>query len=333
MPNSISMKKRWEIVFLSTHPLGPKLSQPKIATAVKCSVDTVKFWLKRYHDTGDVQEITQSGRPPITSVKTDRLIEKIQDKNPELTSGAISDKLKRKGVQISERTVRRRLVQAGFIFGETLKKPLLSERHCEKKLKWARENRNRSWDNIIFSDETTIRLNVYRKKVWHRAGRRVVVRTVKHPAKLNIWGCMSSKGFGKIFTFTSNLDRFKMVEIYNKTLLPSILKFGGSNTDWILQEDNDPKHTSKLAKNWRAENNVERLIWPAQSPDQNPIENVWHVLKIRVCNEKPENLKELVRAVKKHWSRLSNEYAKKLVDSMNKRVQAVIESKGDYTMY
>jgi len=144
---------------------------------------------------------------------------------------------------------------------------------------------------------------------------------------------MSKEGFGKIFLFTTNLDRFKMVEIYNQALLPSISKFGGSASDWILQEDNDPKHTSKLAKQWRAKNNIQRLPWPAQSPDQNPIENVWHVLKIRVANENPNNLKQLAKVVKKQWATLSVEYASKLIDSMDNCLQAVIESHGDYTMY
>jgi len=167
-------------------PLGPKLSQPKIAKATNSSLNTVKFWLKRYFETGDVLEKNPSGRPTKTSAKTDRSIENLQEKHPELTSAGIADKLKRKGVVISDRTVRRRLNQAGFVFGETLRKPLLSERHCKQRLVWAKANMERDWSNVIFSDETIIRLNMYRKKVWHKVGRRVVVRTVKHPAKLNI---------------------------------------------------------------------------------------------------------------------------------------------------
>jgi hypothetical protein len=214
-----------------------------------------------------------------------------------------------------------------------LQKPLLSDNHCEKRLEWGKANSNRNWNNVIFSDETTIKLYTNRKRVWHKPGKKMVVRTVKHPAKVHFWGCMSAQGFGKLYPFTTNLDRFKLVQIYNKALLPSITKFGGSPEDWILQEDNDPKHTSKLARSWKAENNIERLPWPANSPDQNPIENVWNVLKIRVAEKKPKNIKQLVRIAKKVWADFKAEYAERLVESMSKRVQAVIDSAGDYTMY
>lgn len=100
-----------------------------------------------------------------------------------------------------------------------------------------------------------------------------------------------------------------------------------------MQEDNNPKHKSKLAAKWREDNNVDRLPWPAQSPDQNCIENVWHVLKIRVSNRRPRNLDELKKTVKSEWGKLSKEYAKKLIDSMPRRVKAMIEAGGNYTIY
>jgi len=82
MPNTISLRKRWEIVFLFTHRKGPKLSQAEVAREVRRSPQTVMFWLKRFNETGDVQEETQSGRPSKTSAKIDKMIVSLQKKRP-----------------------------------------------------------------------------------------------------------------------------------------------------------------------------------------------------------------------------------------------------------
>lgn len=299
MLSTTSHQKRWEIVFLKTHPLGPKLSNQKIADHTGVSLSTVKFWLKRFKKTEDVADLPRSGRPKALSEKEEGVLENLLEKNPNSTSTVLTEKLKCKNIEVSSRTVRRRLNEMGLKFGNTLSKPLLSETHCEKRLQWAQENQNREWGQVIFTDEATINLGVRRKKVWHRPGAKLVIRTFKHPVKVNIWGCVSNKGFGQCYVFTDNLNSDKLVKIYKRALLPSILKLFGSTDLCVLQEDNDPKHTSKKAAKWREEHNIKRMEWPAQSPDQNCIENVWNVLKIRVSEKHPKNLKELVSIVKR----------------------------------
>jgi transposase len=103
---------------------------------------------------------------------------------------------------------------------------------------------------------------------------------------------------------------------------------------WI-QEDNARPHKAKVAATFREENFLSTLPWPAQSPDLNPIENLWAVVKSRLSKQrkKPSNLAQLERRVQKIWKAIPNSLLEKLVDSMPDRVNAVIAVGGGPTKY
>ena len=75
----------------------------------------------------------------------------------------------------------------------------------ENRLKWAQEHQETEWDKVIFTDESTFYLHTKRLKTWSFPWKKKVFRSVKHPAKVNVWGCFSSKGFRSIYCFTNNL--------------------------------------------------------------------------------------------------------------------------------
>ena len=102
---------------------------------------------------------------------------------------------------------------------------------------------------------------------------------------------------------------------------------------WILQEDNDLKHTSKIARDWKTNHGVCQMLWPAMSTDMNPIENVWEVIKSRIYKKKTKNLRSLIKIIKKEWKGLPKEFAKSLFKSMPKRIEALISANGDFTKY
>jgi hypothetical protein len=84
---------------------------------------------------------------------------------------------------------------------------------------------NFDWIKVVFTDESTFKLNQNTGKAWRFPWMRKVSQSVKHPLKVNVWGCFSVKGFGSIICFARNLDGTYMCTLYGKGLLPSTAAF------------------------------------------------------------------------------------------------------------
>jgi transposase len=332
--NQLPLYQRYEMIFLSEHSKGPRLGNKKVASFIRCDAKTVRYWRARWKETKDLSNESKSGRPRSTTVAEDEMILNELEENENPTSETINRGLKRKKVKISSRTVQRRLKEAGYRFSAPLSKPLLTTTHKKRRLEWALSMQNKDWDQIIFSDECTIRLGPIKRWRWQLKGSRKVFRTVKHPGKINVWGCFTRHGFGQIVCFKQNLtSKFLCEQIYAKALRRSIRELFGRDPDFQLLEDNDPKHRSNASKEWKRENGIHYLPWPSASPDINPVENLWNILKIRVATKKPKNVPNLIRLIKQEWKKLPLKFCENLVESMQNRIDAVISADGDYTMY
>ncbi|CAB1445178.1 unnamed protein product [Pleuronectes platessa] len=129
-----------------------------------------------------------------------------------------------------------------------------------------------------------------------------------------LWGCFSSAGTGKLVRIEGKMDGAKYREILEENLMQSAkdLRLGRR---FIFQQDNDPKHTARATKEWFGLKNVNVLKWPRQSPDLNPIENLWQDLKIAVHRRSPSNLTELHLFCQEEWTNLSISRCTKLVET------------------
>src|SRR5690348_1354062 len=102
----------------------------------------------------------------------------------------------------------------------------------------------------------------------------------------------------------------------------------------VFMEDGAPIHTAKYNKAWRQNKGIESIKWPAQSPDLNPIENIWQQLKTAVEKRGPKNKEQLLIVLQEEWEKLRDKKSlRTLVKSMRRRVRAVIEANGMPTKY
>ena len=103
----------------------------------------------------------------------------------------------------------------------------------------------------------------------------------------------------------------------------------------LITEDGAPIHRSSAASKWRDTNEVGILPWPAQSPDLNPIENIWKVLKVRINKRPviPRNEGELVIVLQEEWRNISQDIISNTVANMPQRLKDVIYAKGGSNKY
>ena len=140
---------------------------------------------------------------------------------------------------------------------------------------------------------------------------------------------------GKLVEVQGNMNAEQYCEILEEGVEESFGSLEMAEDERYFQQDNDPNHTSKKADQWFSDNNIIPLKWPAQSPDLNPIEHLWQQLKAKLqqYDTPPTGVHELWERVAKEGTEIPPDTFQKLIESMLRRIQAVLKAKGGHTKY
>ena len=198
------------------------------------------------------------------------------------------------------------------------------------------------WKKVVWSDETKVNWlgSDSRKWAWKKPREGLSDRLVKGTLKFGggsvmVWGCMMWEGTGYAVKIDGRMDADLYTKILDDDLQASLDFYGKTPRNIIFQQDGDPKHCSTLAQTWFENHNIKVLPWPAQSPDLNPIEHLWDHLKRRLgeYDVEPKGILELWERIEKEWDKIPASVCQNLIESMPRRVQAVLKAKGGHTKY
>ena len=142
-------------------------------------------------------------------------------------------------------------------------------------------------------------------------------------------------GPGYACKIDGRMDGDLFIQILDDELQETLTHYGKTPQDIIFQQDNDPKHTCKKAHEWFKNHGFTLLQWPAQSPDLNPIEHLWEHIKRRLGEYEtpPGGMLELWERVEAEWDNIPAEVCQNLIESMPRRIEAVLKAKGGHTKY
>ncbi|KAK3528808.1 hypothetical protein QTP70_011595 [Hemibagrus guttatus] len=180
------------------------------------------------------------------------------------------------------------------------------------------------WENTLWTDETKIELfgRSVSHYVWRKSNtafqKKNIIPTVKYGGgSVMVWGCFAASGPRRLAVINGTMNSAVYQKILKENVRPSVCDLKLKRT-WVLQQDNDPKHTSKSTSEWLKKNKMKTLEWPSQSPDLNPIEMLWHDLKKVVHAQKPSNVAELQQFCKDEWAKIPPQRCNRLIAKLSR---------------
>jgi hypothetical protein len=173
-------------------------------------------------------------------------------------------------------------------------------------------------------------VSVSNESIDHHTRHRIIFAPSCH-----IFACFCARGPGLIEIYEGKLDGKALCELLKKTVLQTAKTYFDVSRaeDWWFQHDNSPPFKSDIVQHWIHNHGIHLLQFPPNSPDLNPIENIWPVVDKLIDEMHPTTPRAVAEAFKACWQRIPLEIWNDYAQSMPARIQAVIDANGDATSY
>lgn len=316
------------------------ISQADIAKHINCHQSSVSRVISKYHNHRTVQRLAGSGRKKITSERTDRMIKLSVDRNKGTNSKRIKFDLSVADIEVSRETIRRRLRSQGYRARTRRIVPMISKNNKKKRFQYAKDNIDQPqshWKNMMFVDEKKFDLIMKPRRgyVWRKDNTALDNGNTDQNMRsqsIMVWGSFGHKGVGKLVFIDSTMTAIRYRDLLKKHLRASARKIG-LKKGWILLQDNDPKHKSKIVQSELQSMGIKSIKHPPQSPDMNPIENLWDLVERAIPVSKRSNLVTFENAILEAWNNISVEICNTYAISMSNRISELYRARGSNTSY
>ena len=293
--------------------------------------------LRKYMKHGSVADRTKAR--PRRKLTEEQLvfIDNAMVENDELTASQLRSRLEDRWPEtaVSLPTVKRARRQLGWIATRPKYCQLIREANKSKRVLWCKERLEEKdqFENVIWTDECSVQQDNHGRLCFRRIKQpRKLKPHPKHPVKVHLWAGISHRGATPVVIFTGTLTSTRYCPILQEGLIPFLDEVYPDGHRF--QQDNDPKHCSHYTRDFLEEKGINWWRTPAESPDLNPIENVWASLKYYLRHQyKPRDLESLINGIKCFWRSLTPDICKRYIGHLHKVIPKAIEVNGSASGY
>ncbi|GFW15342.1 transposable element Tc1 transposase [Trichonephila clavipes] len=290
-----------------------------------------RLW-KSFKTTGMCSRRHGGGRVISTTPAEDRYIVLSAKRNRRITDQQVANQfLAASGKQISRKTVARRLRGGGLYARRPVVCVPLTRQHRTARLQWCREHHNwteQDWACVLFSDESRFSLSsdCRRQLIWRESGTAYRPENIQEKDRyptcsIMVWAGIMINGRTRLHVVANGTMTGQ--RYIDEVLLPHVRLFRGAVGDkFVFMDDNATCHRTLAVQDCLDSEGIQRLVWPARSPDLNPIENVWDALGRQVAgrNYPPTNKNTLIRALTEEWDKLLQQLLDNVVQTVEEYV-------------